>query len=135
MAYNNGFAEWMNNMGSDSADTVLIRDPDTEDWNEALHLLELAIKEAKLVSPEFLIKAHEDLPEMWEGFYIPAIERVYTYYSNAINNPESIQLPSSPAGQSQLDNLMRGRMLDEFWMDWYNQNIEDIRANIRNLAK
>ena len=128
LKYANDFMQWMNDM-KDPADASV------QEWNEALRLLELSIKEAKLVSPEFLQNAHNDLPEMWKGFYIPGNELIYAYYFQGINSPQSVQSPSSPAGRAQLNSFMEGRNLDDMWGNWYNKNRDEIRAGIRKMSK
>lgn len=129
--YNNQFTHWMNRTSGLSKQDR----PTTAEWLESLKLLDRAIQEAKLVSPDFLRRAHPDLPDMWLGFFIASMGKLHRYYFNAVNDPGSVELPSSQEGMEQLKLLVEGHALNTIWEGWYDQNRDAIRAGIRKMAK
>lgn len=129
LEHKNQFVQWMNDLPAQGPK------PTTEEWLGALRMLERAITEAKLVSQDFLQRAHTDLPEMWEGFFIPSMEGIHLYYFNSVTDPDSVKLPSTDEGMEQLNTLLDARTNAELWGDWFDSNRDSIRAGIRKLAK
>ncbi|MFC1905744.1 hypothetical protein ACFLXL_02935 [Chloroflexota bacterium] len=128
MEYKNQFTKWMNNLSNKA-------DPIADEWKSSLAILEQAIYEAKEVSPDFMGRAHPDLPDMWQGFFIPSMEKMHSYYSSAIKDPSSVKLPSTNEGMQQLKLLQEAHMLDNIFGDWFDQNMDAIRSGIRKMAR
>jgi hypothetical protein len=126
--YRNQFVTWMNSVTEQ-------RRPEVKEWNSSLALLERAILEAKLVSPDFMRHANADLPDMWQGFLVPSMEKTFQYYHQAVSDPASVQLPSTEQGMKQLNLLLDARRLNWVWEEWYGQNRDAIRAGIRRMAR
>ena len=126
--YKNQFTRWMNGLSEQ-------KQPSTDEWLGALGLLERAIAEAKLVSQDFLSLAHPELPELWQGFFIPSMEGTHLYYFNAVTNPDSVKLPSTDEGMKQVNRLIDAQTLDNLWGEWYDAHRDSIRTGIRKLAE
>ena len=115
--YNNQFIAWSNKQSNQNQ-------PSFDEWTNSLQMLEEAIQEAKLCSSDFLQRAHPDLPTMWNTYFIPSMEKIHQYYSDAI---QDISFDSAP--------LVEGLQLDQEWGNWFDKNREVIRANIRKMAE
>ena len=126
--YNNQFTRWINELPDQPG-------PTSEEWLEALKLLERAIEEANLVSIDFMDRAHGDLRDMWQGFLIPSMEKTHEYHFNAVAHPESVRLPSTEEGMEQLRLLFDADGLGTIFGQWYDQNRDAIRAGIRRMAE
>ena len=131
LKYKNQFSGWLEEIAELSGEDR----PTIDEWRSSLALLERAIEEGKQVSPDFMKRAHPDLPYMWQGFFIPAMEKRHSYYSAAINDPSVVKLPSTDEGMKQLTLLLEGYNLDVIFASWYDQNVDAIRAGIRKMAK
>jgi len=81
------------------------------------------------------MRAHPDLPDMWQGSFIPYMEKTYSYYFKAVDDPESVKLPSSQEGREQLELLFEALALDSIFVEWYDDNLGAIRAGIRRMAE
>jgi hypothetical protein len=68
--YYGGFTLWVNGLSEQER-------PTSGEWFESLKLLERAIEEADMVRADFMVRAHPDLPDMWQGFLIPSMEKMY----------------------------------------------------------
>ena len=126
--HNNQFTSWINGLPDQDG-------PSSDQWLESLKLLEGAIEDAKLVSDDFMVRAHPDLSDMWQGFFIPSMEKTHKYYFDAVAHPESVKLPSTEEGMAQLRLLFDAHSLDNIFAEWYTQNREAIRAGIRGMAE
>lgn len=126
--FNNQFKRWINGLPDQSG-------PTSEEWLTSLRLLERAIDNAKLVPSDFLVRAHRDLPNMWQDFFIPSMEKTHSYHSNAVTDPTSVKAPSSPEGAKQLEVLFEADNLDSTFGNWYSKNQDAIGAGLRRMAK
>jgi hypothetical protein len=127
----NQFIIWMNSIAGLSENDR----PSYDEWNLNLEVLKKSIYEAKQVSQDFMFRVHVDLPDRWNNYLIPSMEKTYSYYATAINNPSSIKLPSTTEGMQQVQVLYEAKRLEDIWSDWYDQNRDAIRAGIRKMAK
>lgn len=80
------------------------------DIREYLSLSKLALKEAKLVDPQVLAKAHPELPYHYQNEYIASFE----LYHQAIE------------GNMGMAAQLRSRKLWNDWSNWFNENVQDI---------
>ena len=79
--------------------------------SEYLSLSRSALREAKLVNPKVLAKAHPDLPYHYQNEYIASFE----IYHRAIE------------GNMDISAQLKSRKLWDDWVDWFNDNKSDIR--------
>jgi hypothetical protein len=71
----------------------------------------LALKEANLVDPAVLAKAHPDLPAHFQGELLPFLQTMDRVHS----------------GRSSLADQLEARRLFDEWVDWFNANRTDIK--------
>lgn len=102
------------------------RDQEKEFRDRYIEKLSESLKEARLISSDFLGRAHPKLPEMWRNSFIPSVEGIRDYYHAAFQNPESPPVPST---------LFHAVSLADQWSDWYEKNRDAIRAGIRSQAR
>ena len=126
--YKNEFTRWLNDLSEQQR-------PTNDEWLEALRLAERAITEAKLVSQEFLSLAHPDLPSMWNGYFIPSMEKMHLYYFNGVSDPNFVKSPSMDEGMKQVNTILDAQALNDLWGNWYDTHRNEIRAGIRKLAQ
>jgi len=133
MEYSNQWWDWMEKLPEDGL-TAEDR-PTADEWRSALGLLERALDEATQVSPHFMERVHPELRSMWVEYKIPAMEGFLSYYSNAVEDPSAVKWPWTREGSEQLQQLLAAYELYSSWVDWYNANVDAIRAGIHRLVK
>jgi len=123
MRLNNEVTTWMNKLGEPGV--VSTGTLDQGELRTQVDNLSRALVEAKSVSPDFMARAHPQLPEVWRTAVIPSVEGQRDYYAASVTDPSA---PAPPAA------IITAVQLGERWGAWYQANRQAIREGIRRQA-
>ncbi len=110
MEYSNKATQFINQ--KDSSNKVYTSD----DLQKYTDLLKLALKEAKLVDIQKLNSEHPNFGNHFKDEYIKSVQLLIDYYDKKNKQESDIVL------------IEQFQILDDKWGDWFNANLENIKA-------